>query len=170
MNNLYSAGILIYSNHKNNIYFLLGRDNDNKWSDFGGKCEIKDHNDIEQTASREFYEETLGSIYDINFIKKKIKHHKSIKIESKTYSGQPYYMFLLYINYSDEYRTRFNCTKNYLKTIIKKDNYFLEKNDIRWISIDTLKHSMDNKSLITLRNVFLNSFKNNYKSIIKHIN
>lgn len=169
MNKMYAAGILIYSKYKGNIYFLLGRDNDNKWSDFGGKCELKDHCDIEQTAAREFYEESLGSIYDINFTKKKIKHNKTIKIESKTYTGFPYYMYLLNINYSDEYRTRFNCTKNYLKTIIKKDNYFVEKNDIRWISIDTLVHSIENKSLISLRNVFLTTFKNNYKLILKSI-
>jgi len=169
MNNTYAAGILVYSKYKGNIYFLLGRDNYNKWSDFGGKSELKDHGDIEQTASREFYEESLGSIYDINFIKKKIKHNKSIKIKSKTYNGSPYYMYLLNINYSDEYRTRFNCTKNYLKTIIKKDNYYLEINDIRWISIDTLMHSINNKSLISLRNVFLTTFKNNYKLILKLI-
>ena len=39
---IYSAGILPYTIWKGNIYFLLGRDYDNKWSDFGGRAEPND--------------------------------------------------------------------------------------------------------------------------------
>ena len=44
MNNfeIYSAGILPYTYFKGTTYFLLGRDIDNKWSDFGGRVEPKD--------------------------------------------------------------------------------------------------------------------------------
>ena len=168
MNNNYSAGVLIYTKHNKNIYFLLGRSPDNKWSDFGGHSELKDHNDPEQTASRECYEETLGSIYDIDFIKKKIKNKKCCKIHSKTYTGNPYYMYLLYVNYSDEYRTRFNCTKLYIKNVL--NNKYIEKNDIRWISYDTIIHSFENKSFISLRNVFLTTFKLNKSLILNIIN
>jgi len=166
MNNNYSAGVLIYSTYRDNTYFLLGRDYDNKWSDFGGRSEIRDRNDSEQTASRELYEESLGSIYSIEFVKKHLKNKKCIKIVSKTGLGYSYYMYLFRLNYSEEYRNRFHCTKNYMKNILDKKN--LEKNDIRWISLETLLHSIENKSFISLRNVFLNTVKNNIDVIISN--
>ena len=166
MNIIYSAGVLIYSKNKNDIYFLLGRDHFSKWSDFGGRCEIKDHSEPETTAARELYEESLGCLYSIDFVRKTLKNKKCTKIVSKTGLGHPYYMFLYKINYSDEYRDKFHSTRNYIRNIIDKKN--LEKNDIRWISLETLIHSMENKSFITLRNVFLNTIKNNIQEIIQH--
>ena len=78
---IYSAGILPYTNYKGSIYFLLGRDSDNKWSDFGGRVEPKDRGDYESTAAREFFEETLGSVYDYDYARKLIKKcPKIIKI------------------------------------------------------------------------------------------
>ena len=82
---IYSAGILPYTIYKGTIYLLLGRDSDNKWSDFGGRVEPKDRSDYETTASREFFEETLGSVYDYDHVKKLLK--KCHKIVSKTSSG-----------------------------------------------------------------------------------
>ena len=43
----------------------MGKDNDNDWSDFGGRCEFKDRCDPINTATREFYEETLGAVLTI---------------------------------------------------------------------------------------------------------
>ena len=70
---IYSAGVLPYTIHKDTIYFLLGRDSENKWSDFGGRVEPKDKGDYDVTAAREFYEETLGSVYDYDYTKKILK-------------------------------------------------------------------------------------------------
>ena len=71
---IYSAGILPYSVTSNgSVYFLLGKDYENKWSDFGGRCEASDKSDISVTASREFWEETLGCIFDLSYSKKIIK-------------------------------------------------------------------------------------------------
>ena len=62
----YSAGVLPYTFDQNGkCFFLLGKDNENDWSDFGGRCEFRDHNDPLNTASREFYEETLGAVTSI---------------------------------------------------------------------------------------------------------
>lgn len=165
---IYSAGILPYTYYKGNIYFLLGRDSDNKWSDFGGRVEPKDKGDYELTASREFFEETLGSIYDYDYVKKIIK--KCPKIISKTGSGHCYYMYLLKLNYTDITRTKFLSTKNFLKNIITNiDKKYIEKNDIRWVSIETIEHSIEGKSWISLRNVFSSTYKNFKDTIYSHI-
>jgi hypothetical protein len=161
---IYSSGILPYTYYKGTIYFLLGRDSDNKWSDFGGRVEPKDRGDYESTAAREFFEETLGSVYDYDYTKKTIK--KSQKIISKTGSGHVYYMYLLKLNYTDLIRTKFLSTKNFISNVITTiDKKYIEKNDIRWVSIETIEHSLEDKSLISLRNVFLNTYKNNKNQI-----
>lgn len=162
---IYSAGVLPYTFYKGTIYFLLGRDADNKWSDFGGRVEPKDRSDYEATAAREFFEETLGSVYEYDYTKKLLK--KINKITSKTGSGHIYYMYLLKIQYTDLIRTKFMSTKNFISNVITTiDKKYVEKNDIRWVSIETIEHSVEGKSLINLRTVFSNTFKN-YKDEIK---
>ena len=161
---IYSAGILPYTNYKGSIYFLLGRYSDNKWSDFGGRVEPKDRGDYEATAAREFFEETLGSVYDYDYARKLIK--KCPKIVSKTGSGHYYYMYLLKIQYTDLVRTKFLRSKNFISNVITTiDKKYIEKNDIRWVSIETIEHSIEGKSLINLRNVFQTTYKN-YKNDI----
>lgn len=165
---IYSAGILPYTNYKGTIYFLLGRDSDNKWSDFGGRVEPNDRGDYETTAVREFFEETLGSVFDYDYTKKLIK--KCPKIVSKTGSGHNYYMYLLKLQYSEIIRTKFISTKGFINNIITTiDKKYIEKNDIRWVSIETIEHSIEGKSLITLRNVFSNTFKNFKEEIHNYI-
>lgn len=165
---IYSAGILPYTTYKDTIYFLLGRDSDNKWSDFGGRVEPKDRSDYETTASREFFEETLGSVYDYDYTRKLIK--KCPKIVSKTGSGHHYYMYLLRIHYTDLIRTKFLSTKNFINNVVTSiDKKYIEKNDIRWVSVETIEHSIEGKSLINLRNVFQNTYKNYKNEIDLHI-
>ena len=165
---IYSAGILPYTIWKGNIYFLLGRDYDNKWSDFGGRVEPNDKAEYETTAAREFFEETLGSVYDYDYTKKILK--KCSNIISKTSSGHPYYMYILKISYTDNIKLKFNSTKNFISnTVTSIDKKYIEKNDIRWISKDTIEHSINNKSLITLRNVFYNTYLNYSNEILSII-
>jgi len=166
---IYSAGVLIYTYYKGSTYYLLGRDVDNKWSDFGGRVEPKDRGDYETTAAREFFEETLGSVYDYDHVRKLLK--KCPKIVSKTGSGHPYYMYLIKIQYSDIIRTKFTSTKNFISNVITTiDKKYLEKNDIRWVSVETVEHSIEGKSLINLRTVFGNTYKNNKDKIDNFIN
>lgn len=161
---IYSAGILPFYKKNDSIYFLLGKDNDNRWSDFGGKVEAKDKFDKDITAAREFWEESMGAIYDYDIIKKIIKYRKCPYIISKTISGHPYYMYLLKLDYSDNYRIRFISTKNFINKL-NIDRKYTEKNDIRWISIENIENS---KGFITLRSIFNTTF-NEYKNDIINI-
>jgi hypothetical protein len=161
--NKYSAGILPYTFDINgNCLVLLGKDNEGDWSDFGGRSEFKDRNDEKNTASREFYEETLGSILSINDCIAKIENSK--KIVSKTLNGSPYYMFLIKIDYLN-YTDTFNKTANFIKYHYSQNNHLehnfnkiFEKNTIRWVNINTLINCIENKifssPLLPLRGVF----------------
>jgi hypothetical protein len=153
----YSAGVLPYTfDQTGKCLFLLGKDNDNDWSDFGGRCEFKDHNDPLNTASREFYEETLGAVLNIQECLDKI-NTKPFKIISKTLNGSPYYMYLIYIDYTN-YSDTFNKISQFLKYTYSNDKNMykmIEKTSIRWVSMDTILNCIENKEvLLSLRGVF----------------
>jgi hypothetical protein len=153
----YSAGILPYSFDQNGkLFFLLGKDNDNDWSDFGGRCEFKDRNDPINTATREFYEESLGAILNIQETTALINENN--KIISKTLNGSPYYMYPIYIDYLN-YNDVFQKMISFLRYQFDNSmtSKLIEKISIRWVSVDTLLNSIENKnptSPISLRGVF----------------
>ena len=158
----YSAGVLPYTfDQDGKCFFLLGKDNDNDWSDFGGRCEFKDRNDEKNTATREFYEETLGSVLTISECMEKI-NSGSTKIISKTLNGSPYYMYLIYIEYTN-YSDSFNKTANFMKYHYLHDprsvSKVIEKTVIRWVSMDTILNDFINNP-ITLRGVFYKTILN----------
>jgi hypothetical protein len=169
MSNIYSSGVLPYCKcYDGNVYFLLGRDYDNKWSDFGGRSELKDKGEIEATASREFWEESLGCIDDFETIRVTLKYKKIPMITSKTQAGYPYYMYLLKVPYSMNYRQNFTTTRNFIsKTDI--DKKYLEKYDVRWVSLDTLKYTINVKSMISLRSIFQATITNYLQEIEKKL-
>ncbi len=160
----YSAGILPYTFDQNGkCLFLLGKDNDNDWSDFGGRCEFKDRCEPLNTAIREFYEETLGSVLNIQECMEKLNTNP-IRILSKTLNGSPYYMYLMYIEYFN-YSDTFNKTATFLRYQFDKQemNKLIEKNTIRWVSMDTLLICIENNqrnSPISLRGVFYSTMAN----------
>jgi 8-oxo-dGTP pyrophosphatase MutT (NUDIX family) len=165
-NILYAAGVLFYSKSIDQTpYFLLGKDYDNKWSNFGGRSEINDRGDFEVTAAREAWEETLGAVYDYSDMKNIVKN-KSVKhFEFRTPSGHPYYMFLIKIPFTTTYRDKFLSTKRFISNT-DPDKKFLEINDIKWVSLDTIKFTLNNKrNLIKLRTVF----ENNLSSYIDEV-
>ena len=165
--NKYSAGILPYTfNLQGQLLFLLGKDAEGDWSDFGGKCEFRDKNEPINTATREFYEETLGAVLDISSCIEKINASPNgNKVISKTLNGSPYYMYLVYVDYMN-YTENFNKTSNFLKYHYFDNqvslNKVIEKNDIRWVNLDTLLNCIDNKqsNLIPLRGVFFKTIEN----------
>jgi len=169
----YSAGILPYTyNLEGQCLFLLGKDTDGDWSDFGGRCEFKDYNDPINTASREFYEETLGAVMDINDCSKKLSNGNPIKIESKTLNGSPYYMYLIYIDYVN-YTDTFNKTLSFFKYHYSslqqssQTNKFIEKVNVRWVTLDTLMNCIESKTgPIPLRGVFYKTIENFKHQII----
>tara|TARA_B100001123_G_C15019821_1_gene911040 strand:+ start:121 stop:738 length:618 start_codon:yes stop_codon:yes gene_type:complete len=174
---IYSAGVLPYFIDENGtIYTLLGKDLDGVWSDFGGRCEPKDKSDPETTAAREFYEESIGSIMDINIVSSRIKYDKEFTkcLHSKTLNGSPYYMYLVKIPYNqNRYREEFKRAYEFQK-YIQSDKKYLEKTDIRWVSFDTLMSSMENKNneqvLVPLRKVFKATINTNKTEISNFLN
>jgi len=155
-NIIYASGILFYSKSLDQTpYFLLGKDYENKWSNFGGRCELSDKSDYEVTAAREAWEETLGAVYDYSDMKSVVKSKGNKHLVFKTPSGHPYYMFVIKIPFNNNYREKFLCTKKFISNV-DIDKKFLEINDIKWVSIDTIKYSISSnkKSIIKLRNVF----------------
>jgi hypothetical protein len=169
----YSAGVLPYTFDQNGkCYFLLGKDNDNDWSDFGGRCEYKDNNDPLNTASREFYEETLGAVMSIPEILEKITNPNAVRVISKTLNQSPYYMYLVYIDYFN-YTDTFMKTCNFLKYHYSQDkrniSKVIEKTNIRWVSMDTLINCIENKDFqtpISLRGVFFKTIQNSKEQLM----
>lgn len=169
-NIIYAAGILFYSKSIDQTpYFLLGKDFENRWSNFGGRCELSDKYDSEVTAAREAWEETLGAVYDYENMRSLIKN-KSVKcITSRTPSGHPYYMFVVKIPFTTSYRDRFASTKKFISNI-PVDKKFLEINDIKWVSLNTIKYSIENKkSFIKLRTVFEQNLATSMDEIVSFI-
>jgi hypothetical protein len=187
---LYSAGVLPFYVKNKTIYFLVGKDYEGKWSDFGGRSEIQDSGRWDITASREFYEETIGSIMDIQTMSTRIQSPKiTYRINSNTMSGSSYYMYLVKIPYKDTYRNNFHSTLTLLKYInqstknnddnTKKkaiDYKYFEKHDIQWISMETLQLSLNvditSKEEETsvnypLRHIFKKTFEENSLQILE---
>lgn len=149
----YSAGVLIYSyDPGGDVTFLLGEDYKNKYSDFGGRCDVRDTNHI-HTASREFYEETCGVIMDVHCASHKIQ--KSPIIHSVSYMGNPYYMYVLYVPYCNEYVHEFQTVRKYIN-FKKIEKRFKEKISLKWFTIQDI---LDDKE--QMRQIFLKTFVKN---------
>jgi hypothetical protein len=145
---IYSAGILPYKvSEDNKVYVLLGKDNQGTWSDFGGRSEIKDNNNIMETASREFFEESLNSVIDLHTTRKMLKNENNYElVKSKTLNGSPYYMFVLRLPMRPELvRNKFKSTYEMLR-YADAENKWLEKNDVMWVSLDTISYCLEDIS------------------------
>lgn len=158
----YNAGILPYQIAKDgNIYFLLGKDQHGYWSDFGGKCDNRDGYNIKNTAARELFEESCGSIMSIEETKKMLSNENNyVVINSESLSGISYYMFLMKIPYRpQEIIDRYRSTYNVLKYIGVSYQY-VEKTNIEWFSLERLLTLLNNKNSV-LKDVFRNTLDNN---------
>jgi hypothetical protein len=172
--NIYSAGILPYQvNKEGKVYLLLGKDPQENWSDFGGKSEIKDNNDIRETAAREFFEESLNSVIDINTAREMLRNENNyVLATSKTLNGSPYYMFMLRLPMKPEAsRDRFKKTLKFIE-YMGVDYKWKEKTDIMWVSLDTLLFCLENpineqELNWPLRKVFKNTMIYNKESLMK---
>ena len=91
-NNIYSAGILPYGkDNKGNVYFLLGKDKQLSWSDFGGRVEVKDNQDAKETAIIEFYEETYNSVLEKKYFIE-ILSVENYDLITSALNGSPYHV------------------------------------------------------------------------------
>lgn len=173
-----SAGVLIYKITNNKIFFLLGKENlilskkkcnkGEKFSDFGGKKNNNDNNYID-TASREFYEETMGSICSLCEM-------KDLLINAKVFYNEKYkyYQFLLKMDISDDKINTYNKIRSYLNSCMQlipnNDNSYyqklpccpdgyVEKSEFKWFELN---------DIISNHNVFKNEFVNSLLKIINN--
>jgi hypothetical protein len=186
-NATYSAGILPFYTKNKTIYFLLGKDGySNTWSDFGGRADQSDNERWDVTAAREFFEETIGSVADITTMIAKLQIKKNyIKIKDKTLNNSVYHMYVLKIPYKEIYRHNFLSTLSFLKYIkgegkvdangksSSEYKQYLEKIDMQWVSLDTIKNSMSGSEEsieYPLRSIFKRTLERNYDRIVEFCN
>jgi hypothetical protein len=156
----YSAGVLIYYIDENgNISFLLGKDRRNKWSDFGGKSEESDYNDIKNTAAREFYEESIGVIMN-KYTVRYILNHCSYVV-GKSYLNKNYYMFLVRTYKKNKYIEDFREHYKFIKNCFGNSSHYCEKVEVQWMDFDQISSNAFGE----IRQVFHNTFMTNKSKI-----
>jgi len=78
-------------------------------------------------------------------------------------------MYLVKVPFNTNYRHRFLSTKKFISKITI-DRKFLEINDVKWVSYETIQNSIGSKQpLIKLRNIFEQSLLENKEIIDKII-
>ena len=158
----YSAGVLPYSFHNGRVVWLLGRDSQrNVWSDFGGHNEFRDKGDPINTASREFFEETLGSIMSVRDMKFQLQDKDTVVINSKTMLGNNYTMYLVHVPFDPIYLQIFRKIRSYMK-YLKFFGRFIEKNEMRWFDHGKLYKT---ENPIRYRLCFFNTLTRNKETL-----
>jgi hypothetical protein len=135
----HSAGILpVSKNDHGDVVFLLGKDaRDGVFSDFGGKAEFIDHGDPVNTATREFYEETLGCICNSPYsIRERVKH-MSVMVNGTTKKGNMYRMFMVEVPYSPCLPLRFKKVVHFLR-YKNIGSAYIEKSELAWVTLDDM--------------------------------
>lgn len=112
-----SAGILPFSkNEQGNVVFLVGRDvRDAVYSDFGGKIEPIDAGDPVNTATREFYEESLGVLCNSPYELRRRVRELSVCVFGYTKNQHVYRMYIIEIPYFKDLPQRFKKVVNFLR-------------------------------------------------------
>lgn len=149
---MHSAGILIYTIHPNtkDIMFLLGKEriedqwpDSGKWASFGGNSNPGET--VEQTAVREFVEETMGFVLSQEAATKSIS--TSLKINCRNNNMQ----YVIKVPWDTDLPRRYNThIKLVGKGVFKSNNGLYEKTELKWFSLTKINA---NKNLF--RNIFL---------------
>ena len=134
-----SAGILPFSrNECGDIVFLVGKDlRDAVFSDFGGKLESVDQGDPVNTATREFYEESLGVLCNSPYDIRRRVRDLSVCLFGSTKNLHMYRMYVLEVPYYKDLPCRFKKMINFLKYKNIGSNY-IEKTEIMWCTLEEL--------------------------------
>lgn len=128
----YCAGVLPYTDFNNSIYFLMGKSRKHgRLVTFSGKNDALDES-IYDTAAREFYEETLGSVMDKNSALLAVQR-STIILNSRTPRNMPCYTFVVHVPYRKIYALAFQKTKDFLNEINLRSYEFHEMCDIKWV-------------------------------------
>lgn len=161
-----AAGVLPYSKDaQGNTWFLLGREKPNQswgidsgsWSEFGGS--ILSSETPEEGAAREFFEETMGCMWNKTWMENELKNGRYLlAMDSKTPSGKGYRSFVKYVPFLD-YPGRFARYKTLAK---KQPEMFrrivpdcfvgiddtmsqncVEKTSMGWFSVDQMRLAVE---------------------------
>jgi 8-oxo-dGTP pyrophosphatase MutT (NUDIX family) len=130
MGRITGCGVLFYTIHNSQLYYLVGKEIYNKqYNDFGGG---RNHGESYiDCAARECFEETLGLLGSQMDIKNKLQYANRYLI------GNKYYVYLLRIPYNKhinrEYRQLVHQYKA-AKLSGQKFNYNIEMQEVRWVS------------------------------------
>ena len=128
----FAAGIIPYTFFNGTIYFLLGLErSNNKWSGFVGGSETGET--PQQTALREFHEETTMSFLKLNdYIIETLK--LTLPVIEKTKTGKKVYLW--FVRFPPELNQA-DFHKNQLKT---NEPTLKEKSDITWFSLAQIEN------------------------------
>ncbi|AGE50136.1 hypothetical protein ATCVCanal1_298L [Acanthocystis turfacea Chlorella virus Canal-1] len=153
-----SAGVLPFSRKGGEIFFLVGRDiRDSVFSDFGGKLENVDKNDPIATATREFYEESLGVVCNSPHDMRQRLKELSVCLFGHTKNNHEYRMYVLEIPYCKDIPRKFNKMANFLK-YKNVGVTCIEKTELVWCNMDELLK-------IPKRTVFTETLQTNLSTI-----
>lgn len=137
---LYAAGVLpIAFRTDQQPLFLVGEDiRGIGIADFGGKNDSKlDRNDPEATASREWYEESLGQSISINEMMSRFKDDSCIRVYGRTQNGYVYYMNIVEIPWDPHMPRNFDRVVQFLR-LKNISKLYVEKKNVTWMTFDEL--------------------------------
>jgi hypothetical protein len=172
-----SAGVLPYASKCGTVYFLIGKEPNGLWADFGGRAELHDGT-TKNTASREFSEETryVYGKYELNknlkkFCGKSCKRASIAYIKSHitgvvSHPRGYYKMFLAEVDY---------IPAKTFKHAAKIPHY--EKKDYAWVPADkflsVIRDSQDRLQTYFgvkhIRQQFVDTIQTNYRKVKKII-
>lgn len=147
-----AAGVLLYNR---NHGFLLGRETSNRmFGAFAGARE-KDETIVE-CASREFYEETMGLIMDMETSRRILRDTKYYEVPIE--HGHFFRLYLLEIPYNKDIISEFKKRYTQLKRL-NMSGEFLEKDEAKWVNMTKLLKAIDEKCKLKLRPDFIRAMK-----------
>lgn len=147
---IFGAGVLPYAWKDNEIWFLLGKERrddtwegSEKWSSFGGKREL--NQTVEQTAIREFYEESMGTIMTLREIQEKIYRKEYIICADINVSRSRYFRIYIINIPKINYNIQFQKTRVFVDYIGCKNQSCKEKTKLQWFSARQLQNIINDK-------------------------
>ena len=139
--NYMGGGILPVAIHRNQVYFLFGKENSSAdtpgWSDFGGGREGRER--PLTTAVREGYEELSGFMGSKSQINTQVKNNLICSIESNNYTT-----FIFKADYCDMLPIYFNRNFKFMQKhaphILSKNGLY-EKSEIKWFTAHEVREN-----------------------------
>ena len=171
------ASVLPYSIVDGNIFMLLGREkcykpkgkkSDHQWSDFGGKSEGETEIDC---ASREFEEETMSLVRffenevlpreNVDDLKSRLSDNMyTFKVKFPVNENGYYVTYITRVPYDPYVPSNFSTLSNAFSIIhsvgkhpamdININHAYLEKTDLRWVSIPNLTIACESNGTLPL--------------------